>query len=290
MRNLIYIAAVVFVSIVSTVSMPAQANTDYVVERVKDNVYRFSAGHYHSAFMVTDSGIFVTDPINPAAARYLKGYLAKHSDAPIRYLAYSHNHVDHTLGGEEFQEEGVEIIAQRHAANDLRWTKTPTALPTMTFTDELTVQLGEHQVVLTHYGPNNGRGSVSMRFLPANVMFVVDWIVLGRMPYQNLPGYDIHGMIDSTQALLNEQPFDVFIGGHADMGDYDDVVDYHDYLQQLYAEVRDGMLAGKDLATLQATIELPDYQHLTMYDEWLKLNIEGVYRTLNDMSYFEQRD
>ncbi|GAA3946172.1 hypothetical protein [Allohahella marinimesophila] len=43
------------------------AKEPYSIELVTDNVYRFSYQHYHSAFMVTDAGIIVTDPINPEA-------------------------------------------------------------------------------------------------------------------------------------------------------------------------------------------------------------------------------
>jgi len=262
---------------------------DYSIEKVKGNVYRFSAGHYHSVFMVTGQGVFVTDPINKNAAQYLKQELSKRFDQPVRYLAYSHNHVDHTLGGEVIASEDVEVIAHEYANEDLRWTKTPTAMPTMTFSDELTIKLGEQSVQMKYYGPNNGRGSVSMRFMPENVLFVADWIVLGRMPYQSLPGYDIHGMIHSTKQVLNEKPFDVFVGAHADMGTRKDVERYLSYLEALYSEVRDGMLAGKSLETLQRDIKLNEFSDLKMYDEWLPLNIEGVYKTLNEQSYFDRR-
>ncbi|WP_404396560.1 MBL fold metallo-hydrolase [Idiomarina loihiensis] len=267
----------------------ALAATEYSIEKVKGNVYRFSAGHYHSVFMVTEQGIFVADPINADAAAYLKKKLSERFEQPVRYLAYSHNHVDHTLGGDVIATDNVEVIAHEYADEDLRWTKTPTALPTMTFSDELTIKLGEQSVQMKYYGPNNGRGSVSMRFMPENVLFVADWIVLGRMPYKTLPGYDIHGMIRSTKAVLEEKPFDVFVGAHADMGTRKDVQRYLSYLQVLYAEVRDGMLAGKSLETLQQDIKLDEFSDLKMYNEWLPQNIEGVYNTLNEQSYFDQR-
>ncbi|WP_346837907.1 MBL fold metallo-hydrolase [Microbulbifer sp. SAOS-129_SWC] len=267
----------------------AQDAPDYRIEQMKDNVYRFSAGHYRSVFMVTDAGIFVTDPINPDAARWLRAELQRRFRQPIRYLAYSHNHVDHTLGGRELADSGTTVVAQEYAAEDLAWTRVPTALPDVTFRDQLTINLGNSHVTLRYYGPNNGRGSVSMRFMPANVLYVVDWIVVGRMPYKDLPGYDIHGMIRSTREVLAGAPFDLFIGGHADTGSRADVKRYLAYLEALYNAVRDGMLAGKSLQTLQAEIRLPQFSDLKMYDEWLPLNVAGVYRTLTDMSYFNLR-
>lgn len=268
----------------------AKAADDYRIERMKDNVYRFTAGNYRSAFMVTEAGIFVTDPINPEAARWLRAELGRRFGVPIRYMAYSHNHVDHTLGGDQLAGNGVSVIAHEYAAEDLAWTRVPTAMPDLTFRDELTVKLGDSRVTLRYHGPNNGRGSVSMRFMPANVLYVVDWIVVGRMPYKTLPGYDIHGMIRSTREVLAGEPFELFVGGHADSGNREDVQRYLAYLEALYAAVRDGMLAGKSLQTLQAEIHLPEFSGLKMYEEWLPLNIAGVHRTLTDMSYFNMRE
>jgi len=281
-------AFLIVVQVFSAIS--SRAADSYQISQIKDNIYRFSTGHYHSVFMVTEAGILVTDPINPAAAKYLKSTLAERFEVPIKFMVYSHNHVDHTSGGDVIANEGVQVIAHEYAAQDLAWTRASTALPDVTFKDALTIDLGNSQVQLRYHGPNNGRGSISMRFMPANVVHVVDWIVLGRMPYQDLPGYDIHGMIHSTREILAAEDFDVFVGGHAETGTRADVVAYLGYLEALYEAVRDGMLAGKSLERLQAEISLPDYQHLTMYDEWLPLNIAGVYRMFNDMSYFNMRE
>ena len=267
----------------------AQDAPDYQIERMKDNVYRFTAGTYRSVFMATDEGLFLTDPISPEAAAWLRDELAERFDAPVRVLAYSHNHVDHTLGGDVLAGEGVTVIAHEYAAEDLRWTRVPTALPTVTFRDELAVTLGDSRVEMRYHGPNNGRGSVSFRFEPAGVLYVVDWIVVGRMPYRDLLGYDIHGMIRSTREVLDGPDFDLFVGGHAEAGTRADVERYLSYLEALYAAVRDGMLAGKTLETLQAEIRLPEYADLRMYDEWLPLNVAGVYETLVETSYFNFR-
>ncbi|WP_160154654.1 MBL fold metallo-hydrolase [Microbulbifer sp. ALW1] len=270
-------------------SAGAEEKSAYKIEHMKDNVYRFSAGHYHSVFMVTGEGIIVTDPISDAAATYLQKQLAKRFDLPIRYIAYSHNHVDHTLGGQILAQDGADIVAHEYAAEDLKWTRAPTALPNITFRDTLDIALGDSRVELRYHGPNNGRGSVSMRFMPANVLYVVDWIVIGRMPYRDLLGYDIHGMIHSTREVLSAEPFDLFIGGHAETGSRKDVARYLAYLEALYAAVRDGMLAGKSLKALQSEIKLPEYADLPMYDEWLPLNIAGVYKSLVEVSYFNFR-
>ncbi|WP_218939711.1 MBL fold metallo-hydrolase [Pseudoalteromonas ruthenica] len=267
----------------------ASSAQSYVIEQVKDNVYRFSAGHYHSVFMITDKGAFVTDPINADAAKWLKKAIHSRFGVAIKFMAYSHNHIDHTLGGEFLVDEQTTVVAHRYADEDMRWTKAPVRFADVTFTDSFTAELGQSSVQLSYFGPNNGRGNVSMHFMPANVMFVVDWVVLGRMPYKDLQGYDIHGMIRSTEQLLASHDFDILVGGHAQMGDKGDVRRYLAYLKTLYNSVRDALLAGHTLTKMQQQLHFPEFSHLPMYQQWRAQNIAGVYRTLIEESYFNFR-
>lgn len=61
------------------------------------------------------------------------------------------------------------------------------------------------------------------------------------------------------------------------------------YLRALCALDLDGMHEVKVLEQLQEEISLPEYLGLKVYDEWLAWNIDGVCRTLTDMSYANQR-
>ncbi len=257
---------------------------DYQIDSIRGNVYRFKAGNYRSVFMTTDAGIIVTDPISKEAATWLKGELAQRFNKPVRLVIYSHNHPDHVYGGEVFDGEGVDFVSHQLAREDLVQTKAQTRIPNLVFNDEMVLYLGESQVGLRYHGTNNGRGSISMLFEPAGVLHVVDWIVLGRMPYKDLQGYDIQGMINSTREVL-DMDFEVLVGGHAEVGTKEDVERYLGYLEALYDSVLEGIRAGKDLATLQNEIRLDDYSDLAMYEEWLPLNIKGVYQTLVDESY-----
>ncbi len=260
----------------------------YTIETVRGNVYRFTAGNYRSVFMVTNDGIIVTDPISTEAATYLKAELARRFNKPVRFVLYRHNHADHVYGGEVFAGPNTHFVAQELARNDLVRTQAKTQIPDVTAKNELTVSLGGSQVHLRYHRPNNGRGSVSMRFEPAHVLYVVDWITLGRLPWKDLQGYDIQGMMDSTDDVL-QMDFAVFVGGHADMGSKADVKRYRGYLEDLYSAVLSRIQQGKSLAVLQRDIRLDKYKDYKMYAEWLPFNIEGTYKTLVDQSYLFYR-
>jgi glyoxylase-like metal-dependent hydrolase (beta-lactamase superfamily II) len=266
---------------------PAQAE-GYTVSSVRDGLYRFTAGNSHSMFWVTDDGIVVIDTIDSEAASWLKSELESRFALPVRYVIYSHNHFDHIYGAEVFDDPGTVFVAHELARADIVRSKAQTRVPDVTFKDELAIHLSGQTLRLRYHGTNNGRGSISMLFEDQRVLFVVDWIVVGRMPWKDLEGYDIEGVIRSTTDVLLLD-WDVFVGGHAEIGDRDDVKRYLDYLEALYAAVRDGMIAGKSLEMLQEEIRLDEYSDLKNYPEWLPLNVAGVYRTLADQSYLLKR-
>ena len=103
------------------------------------------------------------------------------------------------------------------------------------------------------------------------------------MPWQKLWSYDIQGMINSTKQVL-ALDFDVFVGGHADIGSKADVKRYLNYIEDLYAAVIDGIHLGKSLDQLKQSIKLDTYNDFKQYEEWLPLNIEGVYERLMEES------
>lgn len=256
----------------------------YTITPVKDNLYQFSSDTHNSVFVVTAAGIALTDPLSYPAAIWLKKQLQQRFDKPVRYVIYSHSHPDHVYGGQVFDGPGVTFISHKWARDDLLATQANTKIPNLVFNDEMTLHLGDTTINLRYHGPNNGKGSISMNFKPQRVLHVVDWIVLGRMPYKNLPGYDIHGMINSTNDVLM-MDFDQFVGGHAEMGNKEDIRDYLNYLEQLFAAVLNGMREGKSLEKMQQDIRLDDFNTVPMYEAWLPLNIEGIYNDLVDQSY-----
>src|SRR3990172_5850752 len=58
--------------------------------------------------------VLLVDPlIAPAHARLVEQALRRHTSAPVRLVALTHHHTDHTLGGAWFAGQGATIIAHR---------------------------------------------------------------------------------------------------------------------------------------------------------------------------------
>jgi len=253
------------------------------IEELGGGLYRFIDDRHRSVFLITPQGAIVTDPLNKKAATWLHEEIKTRFNVPVKYVIYSHNHSDHIYGAEVFKSPHTTFVAHKLSAQDIKNTKMKTVTPDLIFDDELILTLGDSSVKLNYHGPNDGRGSISMLFEKQKTLFVVDWIMIGRMPWQKLWSYDIQGMINSTQAVLNYD-FNTFVGGHADMGNKDDVKRYLRYLKQLYNKVIEGILAGQALDEIKQNVKLGEFKDLRQYEAWLPLNIEGVYERLMEES------
>ena len=106
-------------------------------------VYRFRNNFHYSVFAVTPEGVIATDPINADAARWLKAEIAQSFSQPVRFVVYSHDHADHVSGGEVFADT-ARIVAHESARRTIIAERRPTAVPQVTFSDRMTIELGGH--------------------------------------------------------------------------------------------------------------------------------------------------
>src|ERR1700731_2767991 len=116
-------ATALLAAIVAAAALPAfaQAPTPPLFSTTKaegtDGVYIFRYQGHQAMFVVTPDGVIATDPIGerrPAAAAYI-AEIRKITQAPIKYMVYSHSHFDHIAGGKPFKDQGATFIAQTNA-------------------------------------------------------------------------------------------------------------------------------------------------------------------------------
>lgn len=103
----------------------AQAPAQIATTKVEgtDNVYIFRNGNHRSMFVVTKDGVIATDPIaygRPTGGEQYVDEIRKITQAPIKYLIYSHHHLDHIAGGKAFKDAGAEIVAHQMATKRLK--------------------------------------------------------------------------------------------------------------------------------------------------------------------------
>jgi glyoxylase-like metal-dependent hydrolase (beta-lactamase superfamily II) len=245
------------------------------ITKLAGEVYRFRNNAHYSVFAVTPAGVIATDPINADAARWLKAEIATRFNRPVRYVVYSHDHADHISGGEVFADTAI-VVAHVNAKAAIVGEKRPTAVPAVTFTDAMTIELGGTVVELVHVGRNHSDNSIVMRFPRERLLFAVDFIPVNSYSFRDFPDAYMPDWIDSLQRV-EAMDFDVLVPGHGPLGTKASVVMFREYLQDLREEVTRHAREGKSLDEIKRLVTLPKYAAWNP-KEWFPLNIEGMYR------------
>jgi len=245
------------------------------ITRVTGDVYRFQNQFHVNMFVVTGAGVVVTDPINQAAAKWLKAEIGKITEQPITHLIYSHSHGDHASGGTEYGEV-PNVITHRNAPEDIDLVE-----PTLRFDNQHSFSVGDKTFELTYLGPGHGNDMIATVVRPDDVAFVVDVVSAKRLFYRDFPGSNVDHWMDQVRKV-NALDFDFLIGGHGPAGVKRDAEQGLVYLEELRAEVLEGLKAGKTVDQLKASVKMEKYKDWAAYDTWRALNVEGMARHLQE--------
>jgi len=254
---------------------PAQAPVREITQ-IAGELYRFRNNNHFSVFAVTPAGIIATDPINAEAAQWLKAELHKRFSQPVKCLIYSHDHADHISGGEVFADTAT-IVAHENAKTTIINEKRPTAVPQVTFSDRLTIELGGTVVELAYVGRNHSDNSIVMRFPKERVLFAVDFIPVEAVAFRDFPDAYIEDWLESLKRV-EQLDFDILAPGHGPLGKKDHVRMFRGYLEDLRGEVITYAREGKSLDDMKRLIKLEKYAKWSGYEQMLPLNIEGMYQ------------
>ena len=205
-------------------------------------------------------GVIATDPINADAARWLKAEIAQRFGKPIRYVVYSHDHADHISGGEVFADT-AQVVAHENARRTIVAEKRPTAVPQVTFSDRMVIELGGTTVELLYVGRNHSDNSIVMRFPKERVLFAVDCIPVKSVGFRDWPDAYIEDWIESLRRV-EAMDFDVLVPGHGPVGTKADVRAFREYMEELRDEVPRSGARGQDRAGGGPGREAPQVREL----------------------------
>lgn len=117
MQKLLFVLSVFLLIIMHNLSF-AQNNEELI--KVTDQLYMISGLGGNVTFLVTEDGVLLVDSGNePNAAKVIKKYVCSVTDKPIKYLVYTHYHLDHTLGALGFNKDFT-IIGQENIVYNLK--------------------------------------------------------------------------------------------------------------------------------------------------------------------------
>jgi len=250
-----------------------------------DGVYIFRYQGHQAMFVVTPDGVIATDPIGerrPAAAAYI-GEIRKITQAPIKYVVYSHSHFDHIAGGKPFKDLGAVFVAHRNTKRLLEARKNPDIVVPDLVVDDTggKIELGGTTLELLYLGKNHGDNSLIMRLPKEKIIFVVDFLPLSGTQFRVMADTYVPEQEESMRKIL-AMDWDRMISGHPgaggrQIGTKEDVKTDLDYVIDLSAAVKEAVDAGKSYDQAIKDIKLPKWEKLPGFQQNLPGNIERYY-------------
>ena len=207
----------------------------YLVEEIDDGLYWITEGAYQAMFLATGQGVIVVDAPPSIGENYLKA-IAEVTDESITHVIYSHTHKDHVGSMSMFPDDAI-YIAHQDAADTLSKRNDPNRpLPTVTFEDKYTLEVGNQKLELAYYGPMHEPGNIFIYAPDQKVLMLVDVIFPGWTPFKDLAmAQDVPEFLAAHDKVL-EYDFDTFIGGHLTrLGTSEDVQIQKEYFQDIQA-------------------------------------------------------
>jgi glyoxylase-like metal-dependent hydrolase (beta-lactamase superfamily II) len=232
-------------------------------------------------FVVTPAGVIATDPISygrPQAAKTYLDEIRKITQAPIKYLIYSHHHYDHIAGGKPFKDAGAVVIAHRRARDRLAVLKgLDVVIPDQIVDAKRTIRLGGTTLELVHPGRNHSDSSLVM-FLPKEkIVFAVDFNSLGAVPSRLAVNDSYPTEWEASLKRTLALDWDRMIPGHPGpggrLGTKKDMEQQLAFMTDLSAEVKKASDAGKCFDPATKDVRLPQHATLQGYEQNIEWNV-----------------
>jgi len=248
--------------------------------KLADNVYSYvgvkdaSPGHSFAAnagIVIGRDGVLVIDTL--ISAREGERFLAdirKVTDKPIKYVVNTHTHLDHALGNCVFAKRGATVVSHEAERESLAKTGPETlknagnyglkpedmagteiAIPTLAFSERITIDLGGEEVQLIRTAPSHTAGSLVV-YLPAKkLLFSGDILFTDFHPF--LADGDIPGWTKTIDALL-AMDLERIIPGHGPLSGKKDLIEMKDYLLLFDNKARELAAKSQDVEAVSAQL------------------------------------
>lgn len=253
-----------------------------VMTKLADGVYQYFQGFYNSLIVVTDEGVVLTDPAGKERAALMRKQIRKITDQPIVKVIYSHDHYDHTRGGQIFKDEGAQFITNERCVDLLkRDPYNEVVQADITYDEELSVTTGGKTIELKYYGPNDGN-CMSVIYMPKEKLLLgVDFHLplYVNEPYR-LVSHDYGGIYQTMKRIRKELDYKIVISGHWPVSSPELFEEDFRFVETLYNAVLEGMKQGKTTEELKNTVKLPEFSHWRGYEKNLPAHVERMAYTI----------
>jgi cyclase len=273
--------------------LPAQqAPVKFTLTPVAGQIYMLQGDGGNIGVMADPAGVLLIDSMYQRSAPSIREAIKSLPGGDkVRFLVNTHWHSDHTEGNLALG-PGAIILAHENVRSLLAKPQSllgqqtnayPSgALPSVTYSDKLTLYVGDEPIRLVHYPNTHSNGDTVVFFDRSNVMHMGDMFFQGMFPFLDVAnGGDIDSWVRQIDAVASSVPADVkIIPGHGPLVGIAELKAFRQMLFDSADTVRKQMKEGKTLEQIKAA-GLPERfapwtKGFLTTPQWLEL----VYRSL----------
>ena len=260
--------------------------------------YQYHHAESNNAFLVTDEGVLVIDTRqHPRRAEELLATIRKITSKPIKWVVNTHAHGDHYFGNSVFKREGATILAHRDTAGMMKAHyslemkrrmgyfkqrqydpgEVKLVLPDVTFDSKMTLTLGGRTIELLYMGPGQNPGDTLVYFPKERVIFTGG--PFSKNSWAN-PSFtpSMSNWIDLLRKIA-AMDVDVYLGGHGDVGNKQDVLHEAQMLADFDAGMREAVGKGMSKEDIIKNVKFEKYKDVRNYYR-MNLFISSYYHFL----------
>jgi cyclase len=246
-----------------------QAQVKFTLTPVAGQVYMLQGDGGNVGVLADPSGVLMVDSMYQRSAPQIRAAIkALPGGDRVRFLVNTHWHSDHTEGNLAFGPEAL-IFAQENVRSLLEKPQSVSgqtakayprsALPAVTYSDGLTLYIGDESIRLVHYSHAHSNGDSVVFFDQAKVMHTGDMFFNGMFPFMDVAnGGDIENWIRQLDVIMASLPAETkIIPGHGPLAGISELKAFRGMLSDSAAIVRRQMKEGRTLDQIKAA-GLPD--------------------------------
>ncbi|MBV7456069.1 MBL fold metallo-hydrolase [Acidovorax sp. sif1233] len=272
--------------------------------QISEHAWAYTAeGDPNTGIIIGDDAVLVADTqATPAMAQDVIRRIREVTDKPIKYVVLTHYHAvrvlgasaygsDHILASQDTYDLIVERGEQDKASEIGRFPRlfagvetVPPGMtwPTMTFTGKMTLWLGKVEVQLLQLGRGHTKGDTVVWLPGEGALLSGDLVEFGATPYAGDAYFKDWPQTLKNLAALN--PKALVPGRGVALTTPEEVAkglsETGEFIADVYANVRKGVSAGKDLNTIYketfAALK-PKYGHWVIFDHCMPFDVTRCY-------------
>jgi len=217
---------------------------------------------------IGDDGVLVIDAKMDKASvdKVIEG-IRKITDKPIKYLVNTHSDGDHVAGNRYFLET-VTIIAHENCRKDFflpgrngaasEWSRADLApfVPSVTFSDKMSIHLGSKTVELWYFGAGHTTGDTVVYFPEEKTAFIGDQIFLTRAQLiHSYKGGDSFEHVRTLRKMLGTVDAEKFCSGHSEMTNRAGIENHIGQMKERQEKIRALIEKGKNTEEIKGEFE-----------------------------------